>query len=64
MIYEALEAPTVNKTNPGAIPLRLGVWLRSGDHEDGRLADVHLRHILHPQALSREGGKLQTKKGI
>ena len=64
MIDETFEATTVNKTNPGAIHLRFCVWLRSGHHEDGRLADVHLRHILHPQTLPREGGGLQTKKGI
>ena len=64
MIDETFEATTVNKTNPGTIHLRLCVWLRSGHHEDGRVADVHLRHILHPQTLPREGGRLQTRKGI
>ena len=62
MIDEAFEAPNANKPNTGAIHLRLCVWLRSGHHEDGRLVDVHLRHILHTQTLSREGGRLQTKK--
>ena len=64
MIDEAFEAPNANKPNTGAIHLRLCVWLRSGHHEDGRLVDVHLRHILHTQTLPREGGRLQTKKGI
>ena len=59
-----LKHSTYNWTNPGALSLRLCVWVWPGDHEDGRLAHVHLRHLLHTQALPREGGRLQTNKGI
>ena len=52
-----LKHPTI-----GAVPLRLCLWVWSGYHEDGRMADVHLRYILHTKALPREGERLQTKQ--
>ena len=57
IVDDAFETSNLNYTNPGALPLRLCVWVWPGDHEDGRLAHVHLRHLLHTQALPREGGR-------